>query len=93
MNRVEVLNRIAFIFLIIGKVCGLLGLIVACLQFKSLGASLLFVDGVFIFFALSVCLYSSSLLSKAESSEKQIIERLHKEGTLKQYMKDLNLTV
>lgn len=81
-------NFIALALLVLAKALGIGGLIVGA-HHRVLGGTLLVLDGVFLVAAVAICLGVSRARSKAEIGQKEILAQMVREGTLKQYLRDL----
>jgi hypothetical protein len=81
-------NYVALFVLILGKALGIGGLIVGAVH-RVAGGTLLALDGVFILAAIVLCLRVARGQAQAAQDDKRVLARLIREGTLKQYLRDL----
>lgn len=81
-------NYLALGMLVLGKVLGIAGLAVGSTS-RVLGGSLLVLDGIFIVAAVVVCLRTMKKRSEEDAGQKAVLRQMMKEGTLKQYLRDL----
>jgi hypothetical protein len=81
-------NPTALALLIAGKMIGIGGLIVGS-EARVLGGILLGIDGVCIVAAIAVSMRTWSERSREELSQKDVLRQLVKEGTLQQFLRDI----
>ncbi|MBX3205973.1 MAG: hypothetical protein KF764_12955 [Labilithrix sp.] len=81
-------NKVALALLIVGKLFGIGGLALGSTS-RVLGGALLGVDGLLIVVAVVMCVVTMKARAREDASEKQILRQMMKEGTLKQYLRDL----
>jgi uncharacterized membrane protein required for colicin V production len=81
-------NHIALAVLIVGKVFGIAGLVVGSTS-RLLGGALLGLDGVLIVAAVVLCLHTMKARSRQDDGHKDVLRQMMREGTLKQYLRDL----
>lgn len=81
-------NSLAIILLVIGKVCGIAGLIVAAWS-RVLGGVLLALDAIFIVAAIVIALRNSQKQVKEANADKEVVARLVREGALKQVLREI----
>ena len=81
-------NKLALGLLVLAKVLGVAGLVVAASD-RFAGGFLLALDGVFIVGAVVLALGTMQRRNKEEEAHKQVLEQMLREGTLEQYLKDL----
>jgi len=81
-------NYLALGLLIIGKLLGIGGLVVGSSS-RVLGGTLLALDGTFIVAAVVICLGTMKARAKQDAGQKDVLRQMMKEGTLKQYLRDL----
>ncbi len=81
-------NFIALALLILAKALGIAGLIVGA-SHRFAGGFLLVLDGVFLVAAVAICLGIARDRKKAEAGQKEVLAQMVREGTLKQYLRDL----
>jgi len=81
-------NYLALGMLVLGKVLGIAGLAVGSSS-RILGGSLLTLDGLFIVAAVVVCLRTMKKRAEEDAGQKAVLRQMMKEGTLKQYLRDL----
>ena len=82
-------NSLALGSLIVGKILGVIGLIVGVAGYRTLGATFLVLDGVLLVTAVVLCLRNMRGRAKEEASHKQMLAQMIREGTLNQYLRDL----
>ena len=81
-------NRIALIFLILGKALGVGGLVLGAVH-RVGGGTLLALDGIFITVAIVLCLRASKQQVLEANSDKATLARLLREGTLHEYLREV----
>ena len=81
-------SSLAIFLLVFGKVCGIVGLVVASWN-RTLGGILLVIDAVFIVAAIIIALRNSQKLVKEANADKEVVARLVREGALKQYLREI----
>jgi hypothetical protein len=81
-------NYVALGLLIVGKLLGIGGLVVGS-SFRVLGGTLLGLDGLFILSAVVLCLRTMKARAREDMGQKAVLRQMMKEGTLKQYLRDL----
>lgn len=81
-------NFVALALLILAKALGIAGLIVGA-HHRFAGGFLLALDGVFLASAVALCLGVARARNKAEIGQKEVLAQMIREGTLKQYLRDL----
>ena len=81
-------NHLALFLLILGKALGIGGLILGAVH-RVAGGTLLVLDAVFIVAAITVALRVSRKQATEAASDKETLARLVREGTLKQYLRDI----
>lgn len=84
----RVRNYFALTLLIVGKLLGIGGLVLGSSS-RVLGGLLLGLDGIFIVAAVVLCVRTMSARTQEERGHKAILRQMMKEGTLKQYLRDL----
>lgn len=89
MDKVKTLNLTAILCLVVGKISGITELALSYVGLKTLGGSLLIVDGAGIIASLVLCFLAARTTAKQEELDKDIVARLMKEGTLKHYVREL----
>lgn len=82
-------NRVALAALITAKVIGIGGLVVAVMGHRTLGGTLLALDGVLIATAIGVSLRLMRRREEEDTSQKAALAQMIREGTLKQFLRDL----
>jgi len=82
-------NFFALFVLLFGKALGIAGIVVGS-QHRALGAVLLGLDGVCIAAAIAIALQVGRSHAKETEDDKQMLARMIREGTLKQYLRDLD---
>ncbi len=82
-------NFFALFLLIFGKALGIVGLMVGS-RHHTLGAVLLVLDGVCIAAAIAVALQVGRAQAKETEEDKERLARMIREGTLGQYLRDLD---
>lgn len=75
--------------LIAGKVFGVVGLALGTTDYRILGGTLLAFDGVLLLTAAVVATRSMKKAKSEEKDHKQMLRQMIREGTLKQYLRDL----
>lgn len=81
-------NYLALGLLIVGKLLGIGGLVVGSSS-RVLGGTLLTLDGILIVAAVAVCVATMRARAKEDDGQKEVLRQMMKEGTLKQYLRDL----
>lgn len=81
-------NHLALAILVVGKLFGIAGLVVGSSS-RVLGGTFLGLDGVFIVAAVVMCLRTMKAREKEDDGHKQVLRQMVREGTLKQYLRDL----
>jgi hypothetical protein len=81
-------NFVALALLILAKALGIAGLIVGA-HHRVAGGLLLALDGVFLVVAVAICLGVARSRKKEEQGQKEMLAKMVREGTLKQYLRDL----
>ena len=81
-------NYLALGLLVVGKLLGIGGLVVGSSS-RVLGGTLLALDGILIVAAVVVCLRTMQARAKEDDGQKELLRQMMKEGTLKQYLRDL----
>ncbi|MBX3210712.1 MAG: hypothetical protein KF850_01630 [Labilithrix sp.] len=81
-------NQVALGLLIVGKLFGIAGLALGSTS-RILGGSLLGIDGLLIVVAVVMCVLTMKAREREDADEKQVLRQMLKEGTLKQYLRDL----
>ena len=81
-------NTLAFVLVLLSKVFGIVGLLVGAIH-RVAGGTLLLVDGLFIISSVIICVRLGKKQAKAADDDRQIVARLVREGTLKQYLRDV----
>ena len=81
-------NYLALGLLIVGKLLGIGGLVVGSSS-RILGGTLLALDGILITAAVIVCVGTMRARAKEDAGQKELLRQMMKEGTLKQYLRDL----
>ncbi|MBX3261455.1 MAG: hypothetical protein KIS78_17665 [Labilithrix sp.] len=81
-------NQVALGLLIVGKLFGIAGLALGSTS-RVLGGTLLGVDGLLIVVAVTICVVTMKAREREDANEKQVLRQMMKEGTLKQYLRDL----
>lgn len=81
-------NTLAFVLVLLSKVFGIVGLIVGAIH-RVAGGTLLLLDGLFIVASVVICIRLGRKQAKAAADDRMIVARLVREGTLKQYLRDV----
>ncbi|MBX3197417.1 MAG: hypothetical protein KF894_04610 [Labilithrix sp.] len=81
-------NQVALGLLIVGKLFGIAGLALGSTS-RVLGGALLGIDGLLIVVAVVMCVLTMKAREREDADEKQVLRQMLKEGTLKQYLRDL----
>ena len=81
-------NFAAIALLVMGKLLGIVGLAVGAGS-RVLGGTLLVLAGLFIVGVVVLCVGSMKERVKEENGQKQALRQMMKEGTLKQFMRDI----
>lgn len=81
-------NHIALGLLILAKAVGVGGLVVGAVH-RVGGAVLLGADGVLLIVAVAMCIGTMREQAKADLGQKEVLAQMLREGTLKQYLRDL----
>ncbi len=82
-------NQLALVTLVTGKLLGIGGLILGGSTHRTLGGLLLVVDAVCIVVAIVLCARNMRGRAKEDAGHKQILAQMVREGTLQQYLRDL----
>ncbi|HVH40978.1 MAG TPA: hypothetical protein VM925_01505 [Labilithrix sp.] len=81
-------NRLALALLVVGKLLGIAGLVVGSAH-RFAGGLLLGFDGLLIVVAVGVSLRTMKAREAEDSGHKELLRQMMNEGTLKQYLRDL----
>ena len=81
-------NTLAFVLVLLSKVFGIVGLIVGAFH-RVAGGTLLLLDGLFIIASVVLCVRLGKKQAKAAEDDRKVVARLVREGTLKQYLRDV----
>ena len=81
-------NSLAIFLLVLGKACGIAGLIVGGMN-RTLGGILLALDGILIVAALVIALRNGRQQEKQANDDKAVVARLVREGALKQDLREI----
>lgn len=84
-------GSLAIFLLVLGKAFGIAGLIVGPVN-RVAGGLLLALDAVLIVAALTIALRESRRQAKEADDDKAVLARLAREGTLKQYLREIEET-
>lgn len=82
-------NRSALISLLIGKLLGIAGVILTFSAYRTVGGALIFLAFVFVGGAVYMTMGSFRRQKQAELSDAAVIERMVREGTLKDHLRDV----
>lgn len=82
-------NQLALITLVAGKLLGIGGLILGASTHRTLGGLFLAIDGLCIVIATVLCVHTMRGRVKEEAGHKEVLAQMIREGTLKQYLRDL----
>lgn len=82
-------SQLALACLILAKVVGIAGLVLSYTELRTLGAALLVLDGVLLLTAVILAIWNGKEMAQESETEKDLLERMLREGTLKQHLKDL----
>ena len=85
MNR----NYLALATLALAKVLGLIGLALGYTQHRTLGGVLLGMDGVLLVVTIVLAAQMMRGVKREEETHKDILEKMVREGTLQQYLRDI----
>lgn len=88
-DKIQVINTIAIGSLVLAKVFGLFGVVIAYAGNQKLGGFLLLLDGLMIFSAIVFALIMSKQLEKKEETEQDLLRKLMDNGTLKYHLKEI----
>lgn len=81
-------NYAAIAVLVVGKLLGIVGLVTGAAS-RVLGGSLLVLSGVFIAMAIALCIAVMRARAVEEDAQKKVLRQMMREGTLKQFMRDI----
>jgi hypothetical protein len=82
-------NQVAMPMLVFAKVFGIAGLILGATSYRFLGGTMLVFDGVLLAFAVYLGIRNVKEEKVDEEDHKKVLERMMREGTLDQYLRDL----
>lgn len=82
-------NQLAFAMLILGKLFGIAGLILGATSHRIAAGTLLVVDGLMLSAAAVISIRNMKAKAVEEKSHKAILEQMMREGTLRQYLRDI----
>ncbi|AKU94791.1 hypothetical protein AKJ09_01455 [Labilithrix luteola] len=85
----KVRNQLAFAMLIVGKLFGIGGLILGATSHRIAAGTLLVVDGLMLTVAAVLTMTNMKKTAVEEKSQKAVLEQMMREGTLKQYIRDI----
>jgi uncharacterized membrane protein required for colicin V production len=85
MNR----NYLALATLALAKVLGLIGLALGYTQHRTLGGVLLGMDGVLLVVTVILAAQMMRGVKREEETQKDVLEKMIREGTLQQYLRDI----
>lgn len=85
-------HRIALGLLVFAKVLGILALVIGS-SYRVLGGVLLGFDALLIVTAVVLCLRIMKRRAREESEQKAMLRQMMREGTLKQYLRELESEV
>ena len=74
-----------------GKIIGVGGLVVGAGGYRVAGGLMLLLDGLFISTAVALCILEMNPRAKEEVGHKEVLAQMIREGTLKQYLRDLQI--
>lgn len=75
--------------LIAAKIFGIVGLVLGATSFRPLGAALLAMDGALLAATVAVVVRRMRHVAQEEETHKQILAQMVREGTLRQYLRDI----
>ncbi|HVJ88369.1 MAG TPA: hypothetical protein VM580_01110 [Labilithrix sp.] len=81
-------NQVALVFLVVAKLLGIGGLVVGS-SHRQLGGMFLGLDALFIVIAVGLCVKTMKARETEASGHKQLLKQMMQEGTLHQYLRDL----
>jgi uncharacterized membrane protein YebE (DUF533 family) len=82
-------NQLAMATLVFAKVFGIAGLILGATSHRVVGGALLVFDGFLLAFAAYLGVRNMKEEKVEETDQKQVLQRMMREGTLDQYLRDL----
>lgn len=82
-------NQLAITAVVAGKILGIGGLVLGSSAHRTLGGLLLCIDGLCIVIATILCLRNMRSREKEDAGHKQVLAQMIREGTLKQYLREL----
>jgi hypothetical protein len=82
-------NQLALTALVTGKLLGIGGLVLGASVHRTLGGLFLCIEGLCIVIATVFCVRNMRGRTKEEAGHKQVLAQMMREGTLKQYLRDL----
>jgi hypothetical protein len=91
MASVQVKNGIALACVGAAKVCGIGGVAAGFAHQRALAVTLMSGAGVLLALAVTICILVMKDQAQEETTDKAILERMMREGTLKQYLADLQV--
>lgn len=88
-NTVRFRNHLALGLLIVGKAIGIGGLVVSSAGSRLIGGLMLGLYGILIVAAVVMCIVMMRDRKREEVGHKAVLAQMVREGTLKQYLRDL----
>jgi hypothetical protein len=88
LENIRARNHTALAMLVVGKLFGIGGLVVGS-KSRVLGGTLLALDGVLIVAAILVAIATMKARTQEDDQHKAMLRQMKNEGTLKQYLRDL----
>ena len=82
-------NFVALALLVLAKVLGIGGLIVAGSGHRTAGAVLLALDGVLLVAAVVICLRGLRARKSEDEESKAMLAKMVREGTLKEFLREV----
>jgi hypothetical protein len=82
-------NKLAILSLLLGKVAGIAGIVLAFSPYRTVGGALLVLAFVLVSTAVGLTLTSFRKRKLEEDSSVAILEKMVRDGTLKQHLRDV----
>jgi hypothetical protein len=82
-------SAVAIPVLISAKVFGVVGLVLGFTSYRPVGGVLLALDGVLLGVTVALSVRAMRSAAIEEKTHKQILEQMVREGTLRQYLRDI----
>jgi hypothetical protein len=86
-------NSVAFVMLLSAKIFGITGFALGFTGYRPLGGALLVFDGLLLAAAVTLALRTMRSEAREEKTHKEILKQMVREGTLQQYLRDIQTSV